>query len=173
MAKVDFPEGNTPFFNPSVYANVKSEARKPKDKASVKGSKKVPFTSFLHEAESSESAELSALPDLPVSEETLQILLDDIHAAGDDLKAKPFPDQIKKYKSAVRNFLHYVVENSYTAEERISGINILKRKKFTLIQVVDKKLEQLAAGILAGQTTQLELLSRLDEIAGLLVNLLQ
>jgi uncharacterized protein YaaR (DUF327 family) len=41
-----------------------------------------------------------------------------------------------------------------------------------LIQVVDQKLEQLAAGILTGQASQLELLARVDEIAGLLVDLL-
>jgi uncharacterized protein YaaR (DUF327 family) len=46
------------------------------------------------------------------------------------------------------------------------------RTGFHLIQVVDRKLEQLAAGILAGQTSQLKLLARINEIAGLLIDLL-
>jgi len=173
MAKVDFPDGATPFFNPAAYTNVQTENRKTREGKSLKGSKAVPFSSFLDNASVDENGEIAAFPDLPVSEETLRTLLDDVHAAGEDLKNKPLAAQIKRYKMAVRNFLHYVVENGYTVEERTSGVNILKRKKFTLVQVVDKKLEQLAAGIMAGQSSQLEILARLDEIAGLLVNLLR
>jgi uncharacterized protein YaaR (DUF327 family) len=39
--------------------------------------------------------------------------------------------------------------------------------------VVDQKLERLAAGIMAGQVTQLEILAKVDEITGILVNLLR
>jgi len=42
-----------------------------------------------------------------------------------------------------------------------------------LIQVVDHKLEQLAAGILAGQRSRLEILARVEEINGLLVDLIR
>jgi uncharacterized protein YaaR (DUF327 family) len=38
---------------------------------------------------------------------------------------------------------------------------------------VDRKLEQLAAGILAGQHSQMDILARVEEINGLLVDLLQ
>jgi uncharacterized protein YaaR (DUF327 family) len=48
-----------------------------------------------------------------------------------------------------------------------------KRKVYHLIQVVDQKLETLASGILSGQLRQLEILARLDEITGLLVDLMQ
>ena len=42
-----------------------------------------------------------------------------------------------------------------------------------MVQVVDKKLEQLAAGILAGQFTQMNILERVEEITGLLVDIMQ
>lgn len=171
MAKVDFPDGATPFFNPAAYGNAAAEARRAKEKGRSRASQPLAFKSFLQEA--STGSELDPIPELPVSEETVQVLLDDVHGAGEELKGRPFTEEIKRYKTAVRNFLHYVVENGYTVEERSSGINILKRKKFTLVQVIDRKLEQLAAGILAGQSTQLELLARLDEISGLLVDLLR
>jgi uncharacterized protein YaaR (DUF327 family) len=166
MAKVDFPEGNTPFFNPAAYA--RAETQKTKEKPAPRGAAKPRFAHILESAQ-----ELEPPPDLPASEEAVQGLLDDVHSAGDDLKNRPFPEEIKRYKQAVRNFLHHVVENGYALEEHTSGAGLLKRKKFTLVQVVDRKLEQLAAGILSGQTLQLELLARIDEIAGLLVNLLQ
>jgi uncharacterized protein YaaR (DUF327 family) len=39
--------------------------------------------------------------------------------------------------------------------------------------VVDRKLEQLAAGILSGQIGQLKLLAGIEEITGILVDLLR
>ncbi len=166
MAKVDFPEGTSPFFNPAAYAGIKRDDKKIKEKGKTPA-----FSKILEGAESEEAAETESLQHLPASEEALRALLDDIHQAGEALSAKPVMDTIKRYKEAVRAFLHYVVENGYTAEERVSGFNILKRKKFTLIQVVDRKLEQLAAGILSGQRSQLEILARVEEINGLLIDL--
>jgi uncharacterized protein YaaR (DUF327 family) len=168
MAKVDFPEGPAPFLNPAAYTALKAETKKTKGNAALRGGRGPLFSAVLEEAEQAQ-----VLPDYPVSEEALQELLDDVHSSGDELKRRPFPEEIIQYKRAVRNFLHYVVENGYTIEEQTSGGNVLRRKKFTLVQVVDRKLESLAASILANQMTQIEMLARIDEIAGLLVNLLQ
>lgn len=166
MAKVDFPEGSSPFFNPLAYSGAKREDKKIKEKP-----KALPFSRLLETAESDAASETEEALSLEPSEETLKALLDDVHQVGEELQAKPFPENIKRYKQAVRSFLHYIVENGYTAQERMSGTNILKRKKFTLLQVVDRKLEQLAAGILAGQRSRLEILARVEEINGLLVDL--
>ncbi|MFA6505976.1 MAG: YaaR family protein [Treponemataceae bacterium] len=171
MAKVDFPDGPSPFFTPAAYSGVKRDDKKLKERSKVS-----PFSHLLDSATTEAEQEAQAAEiahSFPPSEEALRVLLDDLHEIGEELQAKPFPDNIKRYKSAVRNFLHYIVENGYTAEERTSGTNILKRKKFTLIQVVDRKLEQLAAGILAGQRSRLEILARVDEINGLLVDLIR
>jgi uncharacterized protein YaaR (DUF327 family) len=105
-------------------------------------------------------------------EKILESLLDDVHSAGDRLKEKPLPDNIVAYKSAVRSFVRYIVDRTYAVTESTSGGNILKRKKFTQVQVIDQKLEQLAAGILSNQRPQLGLLERIEEINGLLVDLL-
>lgn len=105
-------------------------------------------------------------------EKILEHMLDDVHSAGDLLKEKPLPDNIVAYKAAVRSFVKFVVDRAYDVSERTSGGNILKRKKFTQVQVIDQKLEQLAAGILSGQKSQLALLERIEEINGLLVDLM-
>ncbi len=167
MDRVDFPDGSDPLFNPAAYGAVKEKKR-----SKAAGRKRLDrFPALLRQAELDETAtgELETLP--APSEEALRGLLDDVHAAGEELKSKTVPDTIIGYKKAVRRFLRYVVENSFDVEERVSGINIMKRKKFTLIQVIDQKLERLAAGILEGQRGQLNLLAKLDEIAGLLVDL--
>jgi uncharacterized protein YaaR (DUF327 family) len=170
MAKIDFPGGLSALFNPAAYTAVKTETKKANNKSSVRDTQRARFSKVL---ESTTQEAMEALPVQSASEEALQELLEDVHSSGDDLKNRPFPEEIKHYKKAVRNFLHYVVENGFALEESSSGTNLLKRKKFTMVQVVDQKLEHLAAGIMAGQTTQLELLARIDEIAGILVDLLQ
>ncbi|MDR0540232.1 MAG: YaaR family protein [Spirochaetaceae bacterium] len=102
-------------------------------------------------------------------DEAVGVLLDEVHSAGNVLKERPFPDEIKRYKQAVRGFMRYVLKNSYEVDMHI---NRAKQKKTVQIIVIDKKLEQLAAGILSGQITQLSLLERIDEIRGLLVDML-
>jgi uncharacterized protein YaaR (DUF327 family) len=172
MDKVDLPTGNaSPFFNPGAYSGIRPETRKTKDK-DVRGAKKIKFTELLAGREAEGAKELEA-PDISPSEEALQKLLDDVHSAGDALKARPLAEEIKQYKHAVRDFLHYVVKNGFDTKEQASGVNIMKRKVHTIIQVVDQKLEQLASAVLSGQRSQLDLLARLEEINGLLVDLLE
>jgi uncharacterized protein YaaR (DUF327 family) len=168
MAKVDFSDNL--FFNHALYAH-NAEAKKAGEKERVKGTRKPLFAAFLEKSE--QERETEAPRELSPSDDALKELLDGVHGAGDALKNRPFFEEIKQYRKAVRDFLHYVVENGYTVEEQVSGANLLKRKKFTLVQVVDRKLEQLAAGILAGQSAQMDILARVEEINGLLVDLLQ
>ncbi len=172
MAKVDFTDTNS-YLNPAAYTQIKADTKRTKDKDPVDKAKKARFASILSETRTDEASETDAADQIPASDHSIKDLLDDVHSSGERLKERPFPEEIKQYKKAVRNFLHYVVENGYIIEEQISGTNPLKRKKFTLIQVVDKKLEQLAAGIMAGQSTQLEILAKVDEIKGLLIDLLR
>jgi uncharacterized protein YaaR (DUF327 family) len=51
-------------------------------------------------------------------------------------------------------------------------VNLLKREKITLVQVIDKKLEEMAAAIMRGQENQFSILAKIDEIRGLLVDLM-
>ncbi len=103
----------------------------------------------------------------------VDVLLDDVTALGDELKKNASLDAIKAYKQAVRRFMSKVVRDSYDTEEKVTGLGFKKRKKYTMIRVIDEKLERLAVGILQHQTEQMEILRRLDEIRGLLVDLIQ
>jgi uncharacterized protein YaaR (DUF327 family) len=164
-------------------------SQKSMEKKGLRESRKPRFSSILEKArlEKNEAAD-QAPPELPESgDEAIVFLQDAVHAAGDDLKNRPFPEEIQRYKQAVKNFLHYVVDHGYALERQIGIPQYLRpnyrgsqnrpearnRKTYTIIQVVDQKLEQLAAGILTGQTGQLELLARLEEIQGILIDLLR
>jgi uncharacterized protein len=101
----------------------------------------------------------------------LEELLDAVFSAGDSLKKAPTLDTIREYRQKVKAFVKYAVEHSVTLEETTSGTNILKRKRFTLVKVIDEKLEALAASVLAAQKEQIAILAQIDEINGLLVDL--
>jgi uncharacterized protein YaaR (DUF327 family) len=166
--KLEIPGGGAPVFGSVPYA-ARTETRKPGGKGAVK---KNAFSRLLERQEVQEAEETSALGDYPLSEEALQELLDDVHSAGDALRLRPLAEEIRQYKQAVRQFLHYVVANGYSVKTESYLFNHEKRRKVQ-IEVVDRKLEQLAAGILSGQLGQVDILARLDEITGLLVDLLQ
>jgi len=87
------------------------------------------------------------------------------------LKKVPTLDAIKDYRQKVKDFVRYIVQRSVRIEERTSGTNILKRKRFTLVRVIDEKLDALAASVLAGQKEQMSILAQVDQINGMLVDL--
>jgi uncharacterized protein YaaR (DUF327 family) len=179
-------DGDIPalYMNPAVYSHAKKEETKAKD---VKHGAKTGFSRIFEEIRGKTAGELGPLQNLPVSEETVNFLMDEVRSAGDTLRGRPFPDEIMRYKQAVRNFMHYVVENSYGLDHE-TGIpkflkpgykgprgspEAMKQITYTRIQIVDKKLEDLAAMLLSSQVPQLELASRLEEIKGLLIDLMQ
>jgi len=188
MAKVD-GELSSFYMNPNAYSQVKAEAKKPgsNKRAGKTGFGKIGFSRFMEGIRSKTAGELGPFPDLPVTEKTLNALMDDVRSAGDALRGRPFPDEIIRYKQTVRNFIHYVVENSYSIDHETGIPNFIKPnyngprgtdkakecKNYTKIQVIDKKLENMAAMLLSSQMPQLELASRLEEIKGLLIDLLQ
>ena len=106
--------------------------------------------------------------------------MDAVHSAGSDLLERPFGDEIIRYKKAVRDFVHYVVENGYEMVQlqgpkkkvMIRGEKEWLPRVYNQIKVIDKKLDELAAAILSGQADKLAKVSRLDEINGLLVDLI-
>ncbi|WP_455381673.1 YaaR family protein [Salinispira pacifica] len=103
----------------------------------------------------------------------LESMLDEIHRLGDAIRKDATLALIRQYRKAVSRFLHVVVEQGLAVEEKSSGKNILNRKKFALVKVIDEKLERLALGILQTQRDQFDILARIDEINGLLVDLLR
>jgi uncharacterized protein YaaR (DUF327 family) len=186
MAKIDFPDPVSSILNPAAYAKAQEEAKKTRDKA-VRRGWRLGFSALLEQSREETAKKLGGLQDLPPSREMAEKLLDEARSAGDDLRNRPFPQEILRYKKAVRDFIHYVVENGLAMEEQIGipkgqlpgyrgrrgSLDSQKQKTYHVVQVVDRKLEEMAARLLSDQISQLELLSRLEEINGLLVDLLQ
>jgi len=185
MAKVDGTDPSL-YMNPSAYSRVKPEKDDKKTKGIGRG-EKTEFSKIFNDLKGKTADQLGPLQELPVSDDSVNLLMDEVRDAGDRLKSRPLPDEIMRYKLAVRNFINYVVQNCYSRETEAGIPNLMKptyrgprgtdeamkRNKYVSIQVIDKKLEDLAAMLLSSQARQMELVSRLEEIRGLLIDLLQ
>ena len=182
MAKID---GSDPtiLMNPFAYSSVKDEKK-------IKGSRKnqkTEFSSAFNELLGKTAEDIGPLQNLSASDESVNLLMDEVRDAGDRLKTRPLTEEIVRYKQAVRNFINYVVKNCYALDYDEGIQNKYKpgfkgrrntpaaenSSGYTKIKVIDEKLENLAAMLLANQLQQLQLVSRLEEIKGLLIDLLQ
>ncbi|MDR1836500.1 MAG: YaaR family protein [Treponema sp.] len=184
MAKVENTDTSL-YMNPATYSQVKQERTGKKTRSIRRG--KADFSRLFDDLRGVTADELGPFKELPVSEETVSYLMDEVRNTGDILKSRPLPEEIIRYKQAVRNFINYVVKNSYTLENEPGIPNFLKPgfrgkhgtpeamkgNEYTKIRVIDKKLEDMAAMLLSSQMRQMELVSRLEEIRGLLIDLLQ
>jgi uncharacterized protein YaaR (DUF327 family) len=106
-----------------------------------------------------------------VSSEEIEQLLDSIHELGDELLQKGTFTAVQNYREAVKSFVRRTVSQTLNVEEHTSGGNVLNRKRFSIVQVIDQKLDRLVQGMLQSQSSQMELMSRVEEIHGLLVDL--
>ena len=127
------------------------------------------FDSLVSEAglESAESEELTAI--------SIEELLDAVHLAGEELRERQSVRAVEAYRGAVRRFLGFVLKRLYVTEKHRSRPSPTKgtQREYTLIRTVDEKLERLVAGVLQNQMRHLEILERMEEIEGLLVDLVR
>jgi uncharacterized protein YaaR (DUF327 family) len=167
MARIDFPDGTNPLLGPLLPRRKEEEKKAGKGR----GLFGTAFGRAVEEAKGSGGS--GSVLDAPYSQADLELLLDEVHDTGDRLKENPTVDLVQAYKKAIRDFVHYVVERSYSVEQKSSGRNVLKRNVYYRVAVIDESLERLAAEILRNQRDKLEILRRVDEINGMIVDLVR
>lgn len=163
MEKIGFPSSAAFHLNPD-----KKGKRKKEDK---KTSSIGRFSALLTESEQSVAASDPVVFE-EAEHEKLEEILDTLYQLGETLKSEQTIANLKKYRLSIQHFFRYVVDNGIEAET-IAGIRnprTMEQKQYTLVRVVDSRLEKLAAHILSSQKNQLEILRGVDEIYGLLVN---
>lgn len=129
------------------------------------------FSALVEEA-GEEQASVLDFHGEPERRRSLEAALDEVHERGERLVESPTLEHIKAYRQAVRGFLDFVVAHLLVLEEKTSGANVQKRKRFTQLRVIDKRLELLVSAVLQNQGRQLDILERVNEIRGLLVDLI-
>lgn len=166
---------NALFFTPAA-TTLKAETEKKQKTAA----EKTRFSRFLGDSEGvpgdgekilEENQILQKIKDMPI-EEGLQVLLNEINTASEDLRRTRTRENLTRYRDSIQAFVKVVMEKSYSVEEKTKGYGPTRRK-YETVRVIDQKLAQLAEGILSMEKRRIEVcLGRIDEIRGLLLDLM-
>lgn len=106
-----------------------------------------------------------------VGELDLAAALREVDAHAQKLKESPVMENLLRYKRKVREVLHYLVKNSYEVQENSFYDPLGRRRLLVVVEKIDEKLEELTRDFLTRHSSPLDLVSRLDEIRGLLLDL--
>ena len=106
------------------------------------------------------------------TEADFEALLDLVYDQGQELARNPSPENVVAYKKAVARFIRQVVDGSVEITETEGRMRKdMKKPRYAILHVVDEKLEKLGAYVLQNQRDKLEILRKVDELHGLLVDL--
>ena len=99
-------------------------------------------------------------------------LKEKIEEQGHELSAKVDVREYERYRKLIREFLDEVVSNSYAFSKEDSFASRGRHRYLATVRVVDAKLDELGKEVMKEQADKIEILSKIDEIRGLLLDLL-
>lgn len=105
--------------------------------------------------------------------EELQRALDEVQRAGDALRRSPGEATLFAYRQAVRRFCHLALAHTYAVDRQLRPDPRGGRRLHVVVRKVDEALDRLAREVLEGQQSTLAVAARLDEIRGLLLDLVR
>ena len=105
-------------------------------------------------------------------QEKLTNLLNDISVQGKLLSEHMDIRELKRYRGLVKDFLNEVVNRSH----KFSRENFLDRRGrhrvYGMIKLVDEKMDELATALVQDEKDHIDILNRVDEIRGLLLDII-
>lgn len=101
----------------------------------------------------------------------LAAALEEVEEYAQRLRESPILENLLRYKKKVRAILLFLVEQSYDVRENAVYDFQGRRRLLVLVESIDQRLEDLTRDFLSRQTSSLDLVGRLDEIRGLLLDL--
>lgn len=169
----------------SAAAAASREAQKNQDKSKLSKTKKTAFSSMVEKSQEMESLASAGLPveiaGLSV-EDAVNFLKDAVDIAAEKLEENMSSENFQKFRKSVGQFLKYVQKNNYEikTKKRFGERHIKtvffeeKRKKdpYVQIHVIDQELDKLAAMLMQKHGDEIQFMSKVDEIKGLLVDFL-
>ncbi|MGD8400654.1 MAG: YaaR family protein [Bacillota bacterium] len=100
-----------------------------------------------------------------------ETLLDKIDAAGAALQKSPSVAGIKHYRQLVREFMEEALHHSYQVETDSKWDYSGNRKEYVIVKNVNRILEELTDTLVDQEKSQIDLIAKLDEIRGMLLDL--
>ena len=105
------------------------------------------------------------------STEQLEKMLQQIDEQGARLSRTPTYDELKNYRTLIKNFVGEAVSHMYELHTQAGWDRMGRQKVYTTVRKVDRKLEEMAEKIRLGQADQLDIIASHDAIRGMLVDL--
>lgn len=110
--------------------------------------------------------------DSTVDDSLLEKAMDDVFVLGERLRHDHTLSYLADYKRSVKIFLGIILKKAYFHDRvkgRINRHNMMQ-KEYSLVRVIDEKLDKLAKAVLTEQRDMIYILSKIDEIRGLIIN---
>ena len=115
--------------------------------------------------------EILAQKDFNQQKEALQKALDEIDLKGQALVENRTVDNLYAYKDLIKSFIEEVVEGGFEIRERRGFSRGGRTKVLRTVAEIDEKLVELTNLILKREHKEINVLKKVGEIKGLLVNL--
>ena len=120
----------------------------------------------------------------PVFRRTLTDLTKELHEArlaemkaaideqGKRLSSRVDVKEFQKYRRLIRDFLDEIVSNGYTFSKEDAYASRGRHRYIATVKVVDEKLDELGKEVMKEQADKIEILHKIDDIRGLLLDLM-
>jgi len=106
-----------------------------------------------------------------MSNEYLERLMKKIDEQGARLSQSPTYDELKEYRTLIKNFVGEAVSKMYELTTQAGWDRMGRQKVYTTVRKIDRRLEEMAERIRLGQAEQLDIVASHDAIRGMLVDL--
>ena len=163
------------YFN-AAQAAANEAAKQAQQKKKAEKTKKSAFSSAFEKAQAEHQLISEGLPAEIAGmspEEAVVYLKDAADIVAEKLKASQMPENFADYRKKVSQFMKYIVKNNF---EVIHHSRAPKRGRKmapqTQIVVINQKLDEMAQWLLHSHTDTLQMLAKIEEVSGLLVDLM-
>jgi len=80
--------------------------------------------------------------------------------------------EFERYRKLIREFLDEIVSNGYTFSREDAFASRGRHRYIATIQVINEKLDELGKEVMKEQADQIEILHKIDDIRGLLLDIM-
>ena len=140
-----------------IFSAQRMEGRKSREEIEINTGGE--FGYFLHQVEEKQLRQ------------ELDSFLAELEKQGQRLIANCTLEEVIRYRDMVRDFLRTTLPRLYRLREEVRFDRRGRHRIYAVVETIDRRLEELVQAFLHGQQQNLDLLARLGEIRGLLIDL--
>jgi Uncharacterized protein conserved in bacteria len=103
--------------------------------------------------------------------ERVEILFEELHGSARNLLRQGDLTEFETYRNKISELMDEILHHAYLFQPERVRDGFGRQRIFATIQVVDEKMERLGKDLLSENREQLDFLSRIDEVRGLIMDL--